>query len=104
MRAQVHTMFAHFRDSVLSRGGSRWWNTNFAENAHIGACKTTYNAGNKQVATIQPQMAANFERRRVMHKAALELGVQQEHVRAHAQHTASAPGLPVERAPPRARL
>ena len=40
--AQVHSMFAHFRDAVETRGGSRWWNTNFAENAHINACKTVY--------------------------------------------------------------
>jgi hypothetical protein len=73
-------MFAHFVDAVESRGGARWWNTNFAENAHISACKTTYKAGNKQVATIQPQMAANFERRRVMHETAADLGVEQNHV------------------------
>jgi hypothetical protein len=75
-------MFAHFTDAVESRGGARWWNTNFAENAHISACKTTYKAGNKQVATLQPQLAANFERRRVMHETATGLGVEQNHVRA----------------------
>lgn len=74
-------MFAHFRDMVESRGGSRWWNTNFAENAHISACKTTYRAGNKQIATIQPQMASNFERRRVMHEVATDMGVEQNWVR-----------------------
>lgn len=78
---QVHAVFAHVADMVTSRGGSRWWNTNFAENAHIAACKTTYRAGNKQVATLQPQMAQNFERRRVMHDTARDLGVEQDHVR-----------------------
>jgi CO/xanthine dehydrogenase Mo-binding subunit len=74
-------MFAHFRDMVESRGGSRWLNTNFAENAHVGACKTTYRAGNKHTATIQTQLASAFERRRVMHKHATELGVDQDAVR-----------------------
>ena len=77
-------MFAHFRDMVESRGGSRWWNTNFAENAHIDACKTTYRAGNKQIGTLQPQMASNFERRRVMHEVAASLNVEQNWVRTQA--------------------
>jgi len=66
---------------IESRGGSRWWNTNFAENAHVAACKTTYRAGNKQIATLQQQLAAGFERRRVMHGCALTLGVDQNYVR-----------------------
>jgi hypothetical protein len=74
-------MFAHFRDMVESRGGSRWWNTNFAENAHVGTCKTTYRSGNKQVATLQTQLASTFERRRVMHGHAVKLGVDQDYVR-----------------------
>ena len=74
-------MFAHFMDMITSRGGSRWWNTNFAENAHIGAVKTCYRAGNMQVATLQPQIAQNFERRRVVHEHARTLGVEQDHVR-----------------------
>ena len=68
---------AHFRDMVESRGGSRWWNTNFGENAHIAAAKTTYRAGNKQAATLQLTMAKNFERRDVLHQKAVELNVHQ---------------------------
>jgi len=86
-------MFAHFRDMVESRGGSRWWNTNFAENAHVGTCKTTYRSGNKQVATLQTQMASTFERRRVMHDHAVKLGVDQDYVRCPGP-PASAPGAP----------
>lgn len=74
-------MFAHFLDMVESRGGSRWLNTNFAENAHVGTCKTTYRAGNMQIDSIQQSCASNFERRRVMHKHATELGVDQDAVR-----------------------
>ena len=74
-------MFAHFRDMVESRGGTRWWNTNFAENAHIIAVKQPYRAGNKQAVNLQGQIASNFERRRVAGEAARQLGVQQDHVR-----------------------
>lgn len=57
-------MFAHFRDTVLSRGGSRWWNTNFAENAHIGACKTTRGAAGLATAAQAPSSAARREQAR----------------------------------------
>jgi hypothetical protein len=74
LRLQVHTMFAHFRDMVESRGGSRWWNTNFAENAHIIAVKQPYRSGNKQAVNLQGQIASNYERKRITGEAARQLG------------------------------
>lgn len=82
-------MFAHFRDMVESRGGSRWWNTNFAEHAHVKTCKLAYRAGNKQVATIQTQLAANYERSVVVHRVAIRLGVDQDAVRSPGAHARS---------------
>ena len=92
-------MFAHFRDVVESRGGSRWLNTNFAENAHVGTCKTVYRAGNKQIATLQTQMASGFERRRVMHGHAVALGVDQDAVRWPGPPASAARALSVQRPP-----
>jgi len=82
-RLQVHTTFAHFRDMVESRGGSRWWNTNFAENAHIIAVKQPYRSGNKQAVNLQGQIASNYERKRITGEAARQLGVHQGQVRCH---------------------
>lgn len=41
IQSKADEFIALFVDAVESRGGARWWNTNFAENAHISACKTT---------------------------------------------------------------
>ena len=91
-RLQVHTTFAHFRDMVESRGGSRWWNTNFAENAHIIAVKQPYRSGNKQAVNLQGQIASNYERKRITGEAARQLGVHQGQVRCHRTASSSMRG------------